>query len=214
MQFALPERLSQAKQEPFAEEATEDLDRKEERLVTGDPPRVVGADSAAGNHAMNMGMGAIAAICCGNVNTTWKYCPRGQRTPGRAATRRLFLLPQSALVQQRFAPASPLRRSRRRSGVDHLWSTAPPILHSYFGTGFPSGSQIISALIFSTRWLTEVGGPSAQQNFYVLDTNESTSITAFSPTREMEKRVPSSGGVGAALAGRHSPILRPINIVV
>jgi len=47
------------KQEPLAEETTEDLAGKEERFAistTRDPSRVVGADSPTWHYAMNMGM--------------------------------------------------------------------------------------------------------------------------------------------------------------
>jgi hypothetical protein len=46
-------------QEPLAEEATKNLDRKEERFSissTRDPPRVVGADSPTRHYAMDMRM--------------------------------------------------------------------------------------------------------------------------------------------------------------
>ena len=56
LEFALPERLSQMDQEPLAEEATEDLDRQEERVSASDPARIVRADSAAGHDAVNMRM--------------------------------------------------------------------------------------------------------------------------------------------------------------
>jgi len=49
-------RLAQMNQEPLAKEAAKDLDGKEERLPAGDPPRVVGADPAAGDYAVNMRM--------------------------------------------------------------------------------------------------------------------------------------------------------------
>src|SRR5215471_20706877 len=59
LEFALLERPSQMNQEPFAEEATEDLAGKEERFSissTRDPSRVVEADSPTWHYAMNMGM--------------------------------------------------------------------------------------------------------------------------------------------------------------
>src|SRR3954466_6462810 len=51
LELALLEGPSQMNQESVAEEATEDLDGKEERFSARDPARVVGADSAAGHYA-------------------------------------------------------------------------------------------------------------------------------------------------------------------
>jgi len=56
LEFALLEGAAQVSQKPLTEESAEDLHWKEERFPARDPARLIGAESATGHHAMNVGM--------------------------------------------------------------------------------------------------------------------------------------------------------------
>ena len=56
LEFAVLEGSAQMNQKPLTEESAENLHWKEERFPARDPARLIGAESATGHHAMNVGM--------------------------------------------------------------------------------------------------------------------------------------------------------------